>query len=133
MNVARAKTVAEDVVLGDDARRAAKLSGVAAALFVVAFLVHFVVHFAGLSGFDSFVLAVMFVAAAGGAYLNDGVLVSVALAAGPSLGFYAAAAVFEFGDLRRAVFLTMGYGVVSALVVGTAGFVVGAVARRVAA
>ncbi|MFB6093302.1 MAG: hypothetical protein ABEK02_09865 [Haloquadratum sp.] len=128
----------EALLLGRDPARAVRLSAVAGTLFVVVFALHLPPRLVGGLSLPFGLLlplffAVAVVAAAVGAYLNDGYLVALALASGPSLGFYLPLGLFELTYPSSTVLEGLTSGVVFTLVAGTIGFVVGAGARRLAA
>lgn len=128
-------TTASSLFLGRDAARSMRLCAAAAALFLVVFALHLPPRLVGgLSvpfGLFLPVLAVLCVlAAAVGAFLNDGLLVSVALAAGPSLGFYLPLALFSLTTPHNSVAESLAVGTGFAVVFGTVGFAVGAGLRR---
>jgi hypothetical protein len=127
---------AERAFLGRDPRRSVRLLAVAGALFLVTFLLHLPPRLVGplstpVGLFLPGLVAAAVVAAAVGAYLNDGLLVSVALAGGISYGFYFPLVLFDLTYPSETVLWALGVGGGFALALGTVGFVVGAGVRRV--
>jgi hypothetical protein len=129
---------AERAFLGRDPRRSVRFLAVAGALFVVTFLVHLPPRFVGpLSTpvglfLPAFVVAAVGVAAVS-AYLNDGLLVCIALAGGISYGFYFPLVIFDLTYPSETVLWALGVGGGFAVALGSAGFVLGAVGRRAVA
>lgn len=126
---------ADDLLFGRDPERSTRLLLTAAALFVVSFLVHLPLRLlapAAVTGRTTIaaVLGIMFVVALAGAYANDGVLVSVALAAGVGIGFYAPVVLFDLASLRDATLWVLAVGTVTGVVTGVLGFLAGAGGRR---
>lgn len=126
---------AEALVFGRDPIRSTRLLLVAAVLFVVSVFAHLPVRYWGpLSATGttmlSLVFATMFLVAAAGAYANDGLLVSVALAAGVGIGFYAPVVLFDLANLGDATLWVLAVGTVSGVVTGVLGFAAGAGGRR---
>ena len=132
------RTLTERLFLGGDPRRSVRLLGVAGALFVVTVVVHLPPRFVGpLSvpvGLSLPLLAgAALLVAAVGAYLNDGLLVAVALAGGVSYGFYLPLVLFDLTYPSETVLWALGVGGGFAVAFGAVGFVVGALSRRVVA
>lgn len=128
---------AERLLLGSDPVMAARLSAVAGLLFVATFVLHLPPRLVGgLSVPFGLALPLLvglaFVAAAVGAYRNDGLFVCLALAGGPSFGFYLPLGLFELTYPSATMLTALAIGAILAVAVGTAGFVVGAAARRLA-
>lgn len=129
------RDTADVLLFGRDPRRSVRLTAVAAGLFVVSLFAHLPVRYLtplSLTGPATLgtLFGTMFVAAAANAYVNDGLLVSVALAAGVGLGFYAPAIVFDVGSPGDATLFALAVGTTSAVVAGVLGFAVGAGGRR---
>jgi hypothetical protein len=132
------RTRTERLFLGRDPRRSVRLLGVAGALFVVTVLVHLPPRLVGPLSVPLGLSLPLLVAAAlavagGGAYLNDGLLVAVALAGSVSYGFYLPLVVFDLSYPSETVLWALGVGGGFAVAFGTVGFVVGALSRRVVA
>ncbi|MFA1610872.1 hypothetical protein [Halobellus rubicundus] len=126
---------AERLLLGPDPATAVRLSAVAGVLFVVTFVVHLPPRLVGGLSFPfglllPLLVGVAFVAAAVGAYRNDGLFVCLALAGGPSFGFYLPLGLFDLTYPSATMLNALAIGVTLSVVVGTAGFVVGAGGRR---
>ncbi|MFB6108679.1 MAG: hypothetical protein ABEJ82_07545 [Haloplanus sp.] len=128
---------ADRMLVGRDPRLSMRLTGVAGAAFLLTALGHLPPRLVG--GLSTpfglsvpLLVGASVVLAAVGAYLNDGLLVSVALAGGPSLGFYLPLALFDLVYPNETVVWALGTGSGFAVVLGTVGFVVGAGARRLA-
>jgi hypothetical protein len=126
---------ADRLFLGQDPRRSIKLSSVAGVVFLLTALVHLPPRFVGSlsTPFGLFLpalFALMFVLSTVGGYLNDGLLVCIALAGGPSLGFYLPLAIFDLAYPSETVLWALATGTGYAVAFGTAGFVVGAGGRR---
>jgi hypothetical protein len=129
---------AERAFLGRDPQRSVRLLAVAGALFVATFVVHVPPQYVGpLSVPVGLSLPVLVgtavVVAAAGAYLNDGLLVCIALAGGVSYGFYFPLVLFELAYPSETVLWALGVGGGFAVVLGGVGFAVGAAGRRVLA
>lgn len=125
----------EALLLGRDPDEAVRLSAVAGVLFAVTFVVHLPPRLAGWLSFPfglllPLLVGVAFFAAAVGAYRNDGFLVALALAGGPSFGFYLPLGLFELTYPSSTVFEGLTIGATVAVAAGTAGFLVGAGGRR---
>lgn len=125
----------EVALFGRDPARAVRLSVVAAVLFFVGALVHVWVQVLGpvpptAEPVVTAVFAAMFLVALAGGYLNDGLLVCVALAAGVGLGFYLPAIVFQWGRAGRMTVEALAVGTASGVGLGAVGFLVGGAARR---
>jgi hypothetical protein len=108
------------------------LSGV---LFVASLFAHLPIRY--LPGFtlsDTVLLSVIFLAmalvATAAAYLNDGALVSISLAAGIGLGFYGPAILYELQEPGEVTLWVLAVGTISAVGAGILGFVAGAGLRR---
>jgi hypothetical protein len=126
---------AETLLLGRDPATAVRLSAVAGTLFAVTFVLHLPPRLVGGLSFPfglllPLLVAVALLAAAVGAYLNDGLFVSLALAGGPSFGFYLPLGLFELTYPSATVLTGLTIGAVLAVAVGTVGFLLGAGARR---
>ncbi|MFB6096228.1 MAG: hypothetical protein ABEJ74_02420 [Haloferacaceae archaeon] len=130
----RTLEVADHLLLGRRFDVSVWLTGVASALFVVTFLLRLLAVFGPLpvasEGLDGVALGLALVVAAAAAYYNDGLLVSVALAASLSMGFYLPHAFALLTRPHESALLALGLGVGYALLLGAAGFLVGAGARR---
>jgi hypothetical protein len=127
---------ADRLLFGRDVLLSTKLVQLAGVLFVVSLFAHFLVRsLPVVSSTGSMVTAglflSMFLVATGAAYRNDGVLVSVALAAGIGLGFYLPAIAFNLADPGEVTLWVLAVGTISSVLVGVVGFVVGAGGRRV--
>ena len=125
----------EGVLFGQDPRLSVRLLSVSGVLFLVTFLLHTPSLFTRNAplpfGFMLPVLwAVSFAPAAVGAYRNDGLFVSVALASGPSLGFYLPLALFDLAYPSETLLWGLGAGVGYGVALGVLGFAVGAGGRR---
>ena len=119
------------LLFGEQPALSAQLVRVAGALFFVALFAHLPVRYLdGVTVSDDVVIGVvavaMFVVAAVAAYVNRGLLVSIALAAGIGVGFYAPAIVFELRDPGDATLWVLAVGSFSSVAVGAVGFAVGA-------
>jgi hypothetical protein len=128
---------AEALLLGRDPATAVRLSAVAGTLFVLTFVLHLPPRLVGGLSFPfglalPLLVAVAFLAAAVGAYRNDGLFVSLALAGGPSFGFYLPLGLFELTYPSATVLTGLTIGSVLSVGVGTVGFLVGAGGRRAA-
>jgi len=126
---------AERLLLGPDPVTAVRLSAVAGVLFVVTVVLHLPPRLVGGLSFPfglllPLLVGIAFVAAAVGAYLNDGLLVCLALAGGPSFGFYLPLGLFELTYPSATMLTALALGATFSVAVGTAGFVVGAGGRR---
>ena len=126
---------AERVLLGRDPRQSVRLLAVAGALFVVAFLVHLPPRLVGpfsvsLTLFLPSLVAASVVVAAVSAYVNDGLLVCIALAGGISYGFYFPLVIFDLAYPSETVLWALGVGGGFAVSLGSAGFLVGSLGRR---
>ncbi|QKY19769.1 hypothetical protein B4589_005005 [Halolamina sp. CBA1230] len=123
----------DTLLFGEEPALSAQLVRVAGGLFFVALFAHLPVRYLGSTSDTVVVGAVavaMFAVAAGAAYVNDGLLVSIALAAGIGVGFYAPAILFELRDPGNATLWILAVGSFSSLVAGVLGFAVGGGARR---
>ncbi|MFB6154606.1 MAG: hypothetical protein ABEJ22_01845 [Haloferacaceae archaeon] len=125
----------DPLLFGRDPRRSVRLLSVAGVLFLVTFVLHTPSLLSRSPPFPfGFMLPLLwlasFVPAAAGAYGNDGLFVSVALAAGPSLGFYLPLALFDLAYPSETLLWGLGSGVGYGVVLGVLGFVVGAGVRR---
>lgn len=126
---------ADQLLFGRDADRAVRLSAAAGTLFLVAVVLHLPARFVGplsIGGPEVTVLLLtaMALSAAAGAYLNDGLLVCIALAGGIGLGFYLPAVLFNPETAGSVTMWVLTMGSVTAVVLGVVGFVFGAAARR---
>lgn len=125
-----------DVLLfGRDPVRSTRLLFVAAVLFVVSLFAHLPVRYLGPVSVTgptilALVFTTMFLVAAAGAYVNGGLLVAVALAAGVGIGFYAPVVLFDLANLGDATLWVLAVGNVSAVVTGVLGFAAGAGGHR---
>ena len=124
-----------ELLYGRDATTRTRLLAVALAVFVAVFVLvtpsevlGFEIAFAP-SILTLFVLAALLPTV--GAFVNDGALVSVALAAGPSFGFYLPLTTFDVMYPSSSVAWGVGTATMFALPLGLLGFAVGAGARRV--
>lgn len=127
---------ADRLLFGRNVLLSTKLVQVAGMLFVVSLFVHFVVRslpMLSLTGpvVTAAVFVSMFLVAAGAAYRNDGALVSVALASGIGIGFYAPAIVFNLANPGEVTLWVLAVGTISSVLTGAVGFAVGAGGRRV--
>lgn len=123
----------DTLLFGEKPALSAQLVRVAAGLFFLALFVHLPVRYFGSTSDTAVVAAVaiaMFAVAAGAAYVNDGLLVSIALAAGIGIGFYAPAILFELRQPGDATLWILAVGSLSSLVAGVIGFAVGGGVRR---
>lgn len=125
----------DTLLFGENAVLSTQLVRVAAGLFFVALFAHLPVRYlGGLTMSDSAVVGVVAVAmlavAAGAAYVNDGLFVSIALASGIGVGFYAPAIVFELRNPGEATLWVLAVGSFTSVVLGAVGFAVGAGAKR---
>lgn len=125
----------DSLLFGRDPRRSTRLLLAAAVLFVGALLVHLLVRgFVSVSvtGTTVFwtVFGCMFLVATAGAYVNDGLLVAVALAAGVGLGFYAPLLAFGLGNVESVTLWVLAVGTVSGVLTGVLGFLAGVGGRR---
>ncbi|MFC6873112.1 hypothetical protein [Halobellus marinus] len=125
----------ESLLLGRDPEESIRLSAVAGVLFAVTFVLHLPPRLVGglsvpFGLFLPFLIGIAFLAAAAGAYRNDGLFVSLALAGGPSFGFYLPLGLFELTYPSATLLTGLAIGASVAVGAGTAGFVVGAGARR---
>ena len=130
-------TTIQSLVLGRDPEQSVRLTAVAAGLFLVVFFLHLPPRLVGSLSvpfglFLPALVAICVLVAAVGAFLNDGLLVSVALASGPSLGFYLPLALFSLTTPQNTVAESLAFGTIFAVVCGAVGFVVGAGVRRLA-
>jgi hypothetical protein len=130
-------TTMKSLVLGRDAERSMRLTAVAAGLFLAVFLLHLPPRLVGglsvpFGLFLPALVALCVLVAAAGAFLNDGLLVSVALASGPSLGFYLPLALFSLTTPTNTVAESLAFGTIFAVVCGAVGFAAGAGVRRLA-
>lgn len=126
---------ADRLLFGRDVLLSTKLVQLAGVLFVVSLFVHLAVRsLSALSLTGSPVTGALFISmfavAAGAAYVNDGALVSVALASGIGIGFYAPAIVFNLGAAGEVTLWVLAVGTISSVLVGAVGFVAGTVGRR---
>ena len=126
----------DTLLFGENAVLSTQLVRVAAGLFFVALFAHLPVRYlGGLTMSDSAVVGVVAVAmlavAAGAAYVNDGLFVSIALASGIGVGFYAPAILFELRNPGEATLWVLAVGSFSSVALGAVGFAIGAGGRRV--
>ncbi|WP_135807043.1 hypothetical protein [Halorussus marinus] len=125
------------LVVGRDRATTERLLTVAVAVFVAVFVFHTPPSVLGVDLAVRPNLAVLFglatVLPVAGAYLNDGALVSVALAAGPALGFYVPLTLFELVSPSESVLWGVASAATFAVPLGLVGFAVGAGARRLVA
>jgi hypothetical protein len=123
-----------EIVLGRDTRLSKRLLVVAVGLFVLTFLAHTPPDVFPLTFTFGFDLRILFVLAAIppllAAYWNDGVLVSLALAAAPTLAFFVSIAAFDAVYPTPTLTWGVGTGFAWGLVVGVPAYLAGAVARR---
>jgi hypothetical protein len=122
------------LLVGRNVTTAKRLLAVALVAFAVVFVS---ITPSEVLGFESpvrFDLIVLFVLAAAlpifGAFVNDGALVSVALAGGPALGFYLPLTAFDMVYPSESVLWGVGTAATFAVPLGLLGFAVGAGARR---
>jgi len=125
----------DTLLFGEQPALSAQFVRVAGVLFFLALFAHLPVRYLdGITTSDGVVIGVvavaMLVVAAIGAYVNSGLLVSIALAAGVGVGFYAPAIVFELRDPGEATLWILAVGSFSSLAVGVVGFVVGRGVQR---
>jgi len=124
------------LLVGRDRATTERLLTVAAAVFVAVFVFHTPPDVLGVDLAVRPNLAVLFVLATvlpvAGAFVNDGALVSVALAAGPALGFYVPLTLFELVSPSESVLWGVGTAATFAVPLGLLGFAAGAGARRLA-
>lgn len=125
----------DTLLFGEQPALSAQFVRVAGVLFVLALFAHLPVRYLdGLTMSDGVVTGAvavaMLVVAAVAAYVNSGVLVSIALAAGIGVGFYAPAILFELRNPGEATLWVLAVGSFSSVAVGVAGFAVGAGGRR---
>lgn len=126
----------DTLLFGETPALSAQFVRVAGALFVLSLFAHLPVRYLdGVSMSDPTVTAVlvlaMLVAAAIAAYVNQGALISIALAAGIGVGFYAPAILFELQEPGEATLWVLAVGSFSSVAVGAVGFAVGTGLRRV--
>lgn len=123
------------LLFGRDMVLSRRFVWLAGALFVGALFAHLPIRY--LPGFtlsNMVLLAVICIAmvlvATVAAYLNDGVLVSISLAAGIGLGFYVPAILFDLQALGEVTLWVLAVGTISAVGAGILGFLTGAGLRR---
>jgi hypothetical protein len=126
----------DTLLFGENAVLSTRLVRAAAGLFFVALFAHLPVRYLdGLTMSDSAVVGIVAVAmlavAAGAAYVNDGLFVSIALASGIGVGFYAPAILFELRNPGEATLWVLVVGSFTSVVLGAVGFAIGAGGRRV--
>jgi hypothetical protein len=126
----------DTLLFGENAVLSTRLVRAAAGLFFVALFAHLPVRYLdGLTMSDSAVVGIVAVAmlavAAGAAYVNDGLFVSIALASGIGVGFYAPAILFELRNPGEATLWVLAVGSFSSVALGAVGFAIGAGGRRV--
>jgi hypothetical protein len=137
MTSGTSSTTVKSLVLGREPEQSMRLTAVAAGLFLGVFFLHLPPRLVGglsvpFGLFLPALVALCVLVAAVGAFLNDGLLVSVALASGPSLGFYLPLALFSLVTPTNTVAESLAFGTIFAVVCGSVGFAVGAGARRLA-
>lgn len=126
-----------DLVFGRSLSRSKRLLGASLAMFAVTFLLHtppevFPPTFA--FGLDLRLLAALAVVpAAVAAFWNDGLLVSIALATGATLGFFVPLGLFEMVYPPSSVGTNVVVGLVVGTTFGAIAFVLGAGSRRLVA
>ncbi|MDQ2053919.1 hypothetical protein [Halobellus sp. H-GB7] len=125
----------EALLLGRDPDTAVRLSAVAGTLFAVTFVLHLPPRLVGWLSFPfglflPLLVGTAFLAAAVGAYRNDGFFVALSLAGGPSFGFYFPLGLFELTYPSATVLEGLTIGATVTVAAGTAGFLVGAGGRR---
>lgn len=125
----------DTLLFGEQPALSAQFVRVAGGLFVLALFAHLPVRYLdGLSMSDPTVTAAvslaMLVAAAVAAYVNSGLLISIALSAGVGVGFYAPAILFELRNPGEATLWILAVGSLSSVAVGVVGFAVGSGVRR---
>ncbi len=123
------------IMLGRNLALSKRLLGVAVVTFVFTFLAHTPPELFPLTfvfGLDVRILAVLVVAPAlAAAYWNDGLLICLALAAAPALGFFLPLGLFDLVSPPSSVGTNLVAGLAVALVFGVPTYVVGAGARRI--
>lgn len=128
---------AETLLLGHDERLAVRLSAAAGGIFAAVAAAH-LVAIATIGGdvpvgeLLPVVGAAAFLAAGVGAYRNGGVVVSVALAAGPALGFLLPLSVYGVVPPRTPILQALAVGAGLSVALGVAGYLAGVSARVVA-
>lgn len=125
----------DTLLFGRNLALSTQLIQVAGGLFVLALFAHLPARYVSAvsltgQGVTAAVFLSMFLVAASAAYLNDGALVSVALAAGIGIGFYAPAIAFHFRNPGDVTLWVLAVGTISSVGVGAVGFLVGAGGRR---
>lgn len=125
------------MVLGRDAGRSKRLLAVAACVFVLTFLARTPSGMFPLAVPFEFDLRILLLLAAVpslvAAYWNDGFLVSVSLAAAPTLAFFVSLSLFDTVPPSPTLVWGFEIGFAAALVVGVPAYLVGAVTRRIVA
>ena len=124
-----------NLLYGRDATTSERLLAVALAAFVAVFVLVTPPEVLGIALPFGLNLWMLFLLAASlpifGAFVNDGALVSVALAGGPAFGFYLPLTLFDMVYPSESVLWGVGTATTFALPLGLLGFAVGAGARRV--
>jgi hypothetical protein len=128
---------AETLLLGREERLAVRLSAAAGGIFALVAVAHLVAITAlgdsvPVGELLPFVGAAAFVAAGVGAYLNGGVVVSIALAAGPALGFLLPLSIYGVVPPRTPILQALAVGAGLAVALGVAGYLAGVSARVLA-
>jgi hypothetical protein len=125
------------LLVGRDPTTSKRLLGVAVVVFVAVFLAVTPAEVLGFAVPFGFGLWTLFVLAATlpilGAFVNDGALVSLALAAGAPFGFYLPLTVFNLGYPSESVLWGVGTATMFTVPLGLLGFAVGAGTRRLVA
>lgn len=126
----------DDLLFGRDPHTSTKLVALAGGLFFVAAGVRLLAALLGTAAptFDALWTGVgvaMLLLATWGAYLNDGLLLSVALAGGLGLGFFLPGVALDLAHAGEVTLLALTSGTLSGIGLGIVGFVVGAVLRRI--
>ena len=122
-------------VLGDDTV-ISKYSLGGAAILAVLFVFGFAII--GLSDIITLptrfyigVLVVMFVAATLHSYFNNGLVVSIALASGPAVGYQVHLSLFQMsGPTRPSIVTALGVGIMYGLIIGISGYAAGLLISR---
>jgi hypothetical protein len=125
----------ESLLLGRDFGRSVRLSAVAGALFVAVFVLHLPPRLVGplslpFGLFLPALAALSLSAATVGAYLDDGLVVCLALAGGPGFGFFLPFGLLELTVPSSSVCGALVMGAAFAVGFSVAGFVAGAAGRR---
>jgi hypothetical protein len=127
---------AETLLLGRDERRAVRLSAAAGGIFALVAAAHLVAIVTVGEGVPvgellPVVGATAFLAAGAGAYYNGGVVVAVALAAGPALGFLLPLSIYGVVPPRTPILQALAVGAGLAVALGVAGYLAGVSTRVV--